>query len=162
MMVDMGNGTVTKVTDSLTSTGTAGTERTRRVSGVPAVPVERTKTQVIPSSKRRRLTAQYKLKVISTVSQLRQENAGEIGAYLRGQGLYYSNVSTWEKQLENGQLGVKRGPNKSVSKSDSKEKNYLKRKIELLEKKLERANALIELQKKISDLMGLQQISLNE
>lgn len=136
--------------------GSPGTERTRRESGVPGDPMKRAQTQVVPALKRRRLTAPYKLKVLQKVSELRQENNGEIGAYLRSQGLYYSNVLRWERQLEKGTLGIKRGPAKHISEADSKEKASLKRKIEQLEKKLERANSLIELQKKISNLMDLQ------
>lgn len=143
-------------------TAAPGVERTRRESGTEGAAVSRVQTQVVPSGKRRRLTAQFKMNVIQRVSRLREENSGEIGAYLRSQGLYYANVTRWEQQLENGTLGVKRGPMKTVSKSDSREKVKLKRIIQQLEKKLETANALIELQKKISDLMGLQQESMTE
>ena len=64
--------------------------------------------------------------------------------------------------MKDGTLGIRRGPKKFVTVTSTKEKEALKRKVAQLEKKLEKANLLLELQKKISDLMGLQQDSLNE
>ena len=142
--------------------GTAGSEGARRATGEPAVPTNRIETQVEPSSKRRRLTTSYKLKVLQKVSRLREGHSGQIGAYLRSEGLYYATVSKWEGQLENGTLSNKRGPKQSVPNAHTKEKKALKLKVAQLEKKLEKANMLLELQKKISELMGLQQASLNE
>ena len=141
---------------------TAGWYGARRATVEPAFPTNRIETQVEPSSKRRRLTTSYKLKVLQKVSRLREGHSGQIGAYLRSEGLYYATVSKWEEQLENGTLSNKRGPKQSVSDAHTKEKKALKLKVTQLEKKLEKANMLLELQKKISELMGLQQASLNE
>lgn len=151
-----------QVVGSRPTTGTSGVEGARRVTGTPDVPVHRIETEVKPSKKRRRLTASYKLKVLQKVNRLREENSGQIGGYLRSEGLYYETVSRWERQLKDGTLGIRRGRKKSVTFNSTKEKVALKRKVAQLEKKLEKANMLLELQKKISDLMGLQQDSLNE
>jgi hypothetical protein len=85
---------------------------------------------------------------------------GEIGALLRREGLYFSNVKTWRAQRRKGELeGLaqkKRGPS-------PKENNPLAAKVAALEREVarqkaraERAEALVDLQKKVSEILGIE------
>ena len=51
---------------------------------------------------RRRHTLAYKLKVLETVAELRNQGKGAIGAYLRSEGLYYSTIRAWQRQQDEG------------------------------------------------------------
>jgi transposase len=81
---------------------------------------------------------------------------GEKGALLRREGLYSSNITNWRRQRERGELeglaSKRRGP-----KSDPQavEIARLKRENEQLRKRLEQAELIIEVQKKISQIMGI-------
>ena len=87
-------------------------------------------------AERRRFTAEYKLKVLREADHC--EQPGEIGALLRREGLYWSNLITWRKQRERGELAGlsarKRGP----------------------KRRAERAEGIVELQKKISQILGIE------
>ena len=76
---------------------------------------------------------------------------GELGALLRREGLYYSQISAWRKVAANGTLGTqKRGP---VADPDRAEKRRLKRENERLRRKLADAEAIIDAQKKLAALL---------
>ncbi|MBW1699134.1 MAG: transposase [Deltaproteobacteria bacterium] len=86
---------------------------------------------------------------------------GQIGVLLRKEGLYFSNLSTWRKQRENGLL-ESMSPKKRGRKA--KEKNPLTSKVaglerenERLRKKLRKVEVIIEVQKKISEILGISQ-----
>ena len=61
-----------------------------------------TATQVVPRPKRRRFTASYKLRIVQEADACAE--SGQIGALLRREGLYYSNLRTWRRQRDRGQL----------------------------------------------------------
>ena len=71
-----------------------------------------TEVEVVAKAERRRFTAEYKLKVLREADHCKQP--GEIGALLRREGLYWSNLTNWRKQRERGELAglsaKKRGP----------------------------------------------------
>ena len=134
--------------------GSSETEGSRRLTGVsddkhpdPEVPVR---------AKRRYHTTAYKLKVLQKVSELKVQGTGTLGAYLRGEGLYYSNVHKWQEQLDSGVLTTKRGKKEKDSLSLKQEIRKLKRKLEHTEKKLKKTELIVELQKKISEIMGIE------
>ena len=105
---------------------------------------------------RRRFTAEYKLKILREAEACTQP--GEIGALLRREGLYFSNLRTWRDQRQVGELGLvpkKRGP-------APKPKNPLAAKVAALEREVtrqkaraDRAEALVELQKKVAEFLGI-------
>jgi transposase-like protein len=112
--------------------------------------------EVLTKATRRRFSAEYKLRILREAEACRQP--GEIGALLRREGLYSSNVTTWRAQRERGELlGLtpkRRGP-------APKAKNPLAPKVAALEREVahqtaraERAEALVELQKKVAELLG--------
>ena len=85
--------------------------------------------EVVAKAERRRFTAEYKLKVLRGADHC--EQAGEIGALLRREGLYWSNLITWRKQRERGELAGlsarKRGPKR-------RENNLLTERVRELER----------------------------
>lgn len=120
------------------------------------VPNIRSETQVVPRPKRRRFTASYKLKIVKEAD--RYTEPGQISALLRREGLYSSNLSTWRRQKARGELKglspVKRGPKPDET---AKENERLKRENEKLKKKLDQAATIIDVQKKLSKLLGLEE-----
>lgn len=76
------------------------TGKKQRQNGVTTVD-----TEVTPpaSREKRHLTAAYKLRVLDEIEALPY---GQIGAYLRREGLYSSQIATWRKQQEVGQLAA--------------------------------------------------------
>ena len=111
-------------------------------------------TQVVPRAQRRRFTASYKRRILQEADGCVQP--GQIGALLRREGLYFSNLSTWRRQSARGELNglssKKRGPETDET---ARLIEKLKRENEHLRKKLEKAETIIEVQKKLSKLLGL-------
>jgi transposase-like protein len=110
--------------------------------------------EVTPKAKRRTFPAEYKLRILDQASACR--TPGERGALLRREGLYSSHLTHWRRELREGALaGLK--PKKRGPKSDplAVENANLRREIARLQTKLERAETIIEVQKKLSQLLGL-------
>lgn len=110
--------------------------------------------EVKPRRKRRRFTVKYKLEVLRKVEEC---ESGEIGAYLRSEGLYYATVDNWRKQYEEGALQSladnKRGRKKKENPELEKQIKQLQKEKQKLQKKLDQAELIIEFQKKIADLL---------
>jgi len=112
----------------------------------------------LAKAERRRFTAEYKLKVLGEADHC--EQPGEIGALLRREGLYWSNLTTWRKQRQSGELGGVRGNGRGPKR---REKNPLAERVRELERenfrlrrRAERAEGLVELQKKVSEILGIE------
>ncbi len=108
--------------------------------------------QVVEKAKRRRFGASYKLKILEEVDR----NPGRSGAILRREGLYSSHLSAWRKQRENGALkalGKKRGPRGKSAEQVQLEK--LQRDKARLERELFKARAIIDAQKKLAEILGV-------
>ena len=108
--------------------------------------------EVVQKAKRRSFSPSEKLRILKQVDACVQP--GEIGALLRKEGLYSSNLTKWRRQREAGQLGSKRRGRPGADPSE-KELARLRAENARLSKKLEQAEAIIEVQKKLSDLLGL-------
>ena len=132
----------------------AETEGARRATGVSADAGRAPDPEVVAKPKRRRFTAEYRLKI------LRQADAckapGELGALLRREGLYSSLLSTWRRQREQGALAVlqarKRGPKPKAVDPRVKE---LEKQNARLQRKLKQAEMIIEVQKKVHEILGI-------
>ena len=98
------------------------------------------KTQV--KAKRRRLTTAYKIKILEALDAC--DNSLARGALLRREGLYYSGIAKWRKQRDEGLLSG--GKKKSQN-------TKLVRENERLKKRIATAEAIIDLQKKVSNLL---------
>ena len=111
--------------------------------------------EVLERPQRRRFSAAYKLEILEEADRL--VGTGQIGAMLRREGLYSSYLDKWRTQRDRGALSglqaKRRGPKPSESKQARQEIESLRRQNEKLKKKLERAEALIEIQKKVSALL---------
>ncbi len=116
-------------------------------------------TEVVPRAKRRRFTAAEKLRVLRLADECTQ--SGEIGALLRREGLYSSHLMTWRLARAAGELDAltpkKRGPKTREVNPLEKEVAELKYALAKSEARAKRAEALVELQKKISELLGIEQ-----
>jgi transposase-like protein len=111
-------------------------------------------TEVVEKAKRRQYTAEYKLRILHEVDACK--GTGEIGALLRREGLYSSLISKWREQRNRGSLeglaAHKRGP-----KVDPQAAEFarLQRENERLRKRLERAELIIDVQKKVAQMLGV-------
>ena len=105
---------------------------------------------------RRRFSARYKLKILEQADRCQE---GELGALLRREGLYWSNLQTWRRQREGGTLQAlapkKRGRKTKPKNPLSGELQGLQRENRRLKRKLEQAKIMLEIQKKASEIMGI-------
>lgn len=130
------------------------------VDGLGAQP-DRPDPEVPEKRPHRKFTAQYKLKLLEKVEQCTQP--GQVGALLRQEGLYSSNLTTWKRQQEAGLLAAlsprKRGRKKAEVNPLVQRVAQLEREKERLQRKLKQAETIIEVQKKISEILGIPQDS---
>jgi transposase-like protein len=108
--------------------------------------------EVVEKAKRRRFSASYKLKILEEVDR----NPGQSGAIVRREGLYSSHLSAWRRQREQGALkalGKKRGPKGKSAEQVQLEK--LQRQNARLERELFKARAIIDTQKKLAEILGV-------
>lgn len=107
-------------------------------------------TEVTAKAKRRRFTAEYKELILREAAKCTQP--GELGALLRREGLYSSHLSTWRAQAERGELKAlatrRRGRKPNPVDPRDKEIERLKRENAWLNQRADRAEAIIEVQKK--------------
>lgn len=121
-------------------------------------PLKQPDPEVLPrteKAKRRTFTAVYKQWVLEEAEKCR-ELPGGIGRLLRREGLYSSHLTTWRRQQEAGQIAgltpQKRGPK---SNPDAEEISRLRRENARLNRQLEKAELIIEAQKKLSEILGI-------
>jgi transposase len=113
--------------------------------------------EVLEKPERRRFTTEYKLRILNLADTC--EKSGDLGALLRREGLYASNLNTWRHQREKGVLSgltpKKRGRKKTIRNPLQADNERLNREIERLTNRLKRAELIIDVQKKISILLGI-------
>jgi len=128
-----------------------------------AVPV-RDGRQTVPADpelskcrRRRTFSAQEKLRILEETD--RAAETGGVGAMLRREGIPSSSLTEWRRQRAAGTLTAlapaKRGPKAAPPDPLAAELAAERRENARLRKRLERAEAIIDLQKKVSDLLGL-------
>jgi transposase-like protein len=122
--------------------------------GASAVPPN---PEVPSKAARRRFTAEYKLRILKQVDACTE--LGKIGELLRREGLYASNLTTWRRQRDEGVLSAlkpkKRGRKESVRNPLIDENEKLRRDNERLTERLRRAEIIIDVQKKVSQMLGV-------
>lgn len=110
--------------------------------------------EVEPRAERRHYRAEYKLRILDEIDHASEP--GEVGAIIRREGLYSQIISKWRQQRAKGSLeGLKpqlRGPKANPTAG---ELARLQRENERLRKKLEQAELIIEVQKKVSQILEL-------
>jgi transposase len=107
--------------------------------------------EVPEKATRRKFPAAYKLRILKEAENCTEP--GQIGALLRREGLYSSSLSLWKHQVNEGLIPKKRGP--SVKRTDPGVRRIaeLERENEKLTRKLKQAELIIEVQKKVADLL---------
>ena len=113
--------------------------------------------EVPAKAARRRFTAEYKLRVLTLVDACNEP--GCLGKLLRREGLYASNLNTWRSQRDRGVLSAlapkKRGRKESVRDPLHAENEKLRKENERLSSRLRQAEIIIDIQKKISQILGI-------
>lgn len=147
-------------------------EGTRRVTGIAFSAAESNlkpgngnlpNPEVAEKKPRRKHTAKYKLRILGEADACTQP--GEIGMFLRSEGLYSSNLTTWRRQREKGLLQAmtpkKRGRKEKPENPLAKHVAQLENENRRLQQKLKKAELIIEAQKKMAEILGIAR-ELNE
>ena len=112
--------------------------------------------EVPDRAQRRRYTAEYKREILKRADACKE--TGALGALLRSEGLYSSHLATWRRQRDAGELAgltpQKRGRKARVVDARDRRIAEQERHIARLTSRAERAEALVELQKKVASLLG--------
>ena len=123
-------------------------------AGAPARP----DPAVPEKASRRHFGADYKARILREADQLTEP--GQVGALLRREGLYSSHLSVWRKQRDAGVLDgltPKRRGRKPDPESPLVEENKrLQRENAKLLRKLRRTEAILDVQKKLSEILGIE------
>ena len=106
---------------------------------------------------RRRFAAEYKLRILREADACTEP--GQLGALLRREGLYSSHLTAWRKQRDEGTLAAltpkRRGRKANPDAPVIAENERLKRENQRLAAKLRQAETIIEVQKKLSEILGI-------
>ena len=112
--------------------------------------------EVLAKAQRRRFTLEYKRRILQEADGCTKP--GDLGALLRREGLYSSHLATWRQARVRGELSglaaKKRGPKAKPVDPNAKHILRLERENRRLRARAERAEALVELQKKMAALFG--------
>lgn len=136
-------------------------KKLKMVSSTRANPVAPGATCAVPDpevravAKRRQFNAAYKLSVLEEADRCLAP--GAIGALLRREGLYSSHLTVWRRERESGALAAlaRRRGRKAVLSAEQKRLAGLQAENARLKRELEQAHTIIEVQKKLSTLLGL-------
>jgi transposase-like protein len=111
--------------------------------------------------RRRRFSPEYRLRILTQADACKRP--GEVGALLRREGLYSSLLTNWRRQRAAGALremrGRRRGPTPRPVDPRVKQLETENRR---LQRKLQRAETIITLQKKVAEILGIPLTPLND
>lgn len=145
--------TVEEMVGARRATGISSTVASSFSPGVDAVP----EPEVLERPVRRKFTADYKLKIVHEAASC--TIPGQIGSLLRREGLYSSHLTYWRHQAHLGTLQAlspkKRGPRKQKPNPLAHKIAQLEKEKQRLSAKLKQAETIIEVQKKISELLEI-------
>lgn len=118
---------------------------------------ERPDPEVVPTAKRRSFSKAEKLRILAAADAC--VAPGDIGVLLRREGIYSSHLATWRKQRQLAGEALlierKRGPKVNPGAAQDRLVLELKNEVERLRDKLAKADLIIDVQKKLSILLGL-------
>ena len=118
------------------------------------VPTLSTEVNVAPRSKR--YSAAFKQRLLDEADAC--VALGALGALLRREGIYFSTLSDFRKQKARRDRDNNRPPDlpkETLAPHGIKELAAAQREVRCLRRELDCATALLELQKKVSELLGL-------
>ncbi len=145
--------TVEEMEGARRATGISSTVAPSRSPGIYPVP----EPEVLERPVRRKFTADYKLNIVHEAASC--TIPGQIGSLLRREGLYSSHLTYWRRQAYLGTLQAlspkKRGPRKQKPNPLVQKVAQLEKEKQRLSAKLKQAETIIEVQKKISELMEI-------
>lgn len=120
--------------------------------------------EVAEKKSRRKFTAKYKLRILKEADSCTEQ--GQLGALLRREGLYSSNLTTWRRQRDKGLLSAlapkKRGRKKSPKNPLADRVARLEKENRRLQDKLAKAQIIIDVQKKVSQILAMDQDQDND
>ena len=112
--------------------------------------------EVLEIPKRRKFPAEYKARIVQEADLCTEW--GQIGALLRREGLHWSQLWRWRmlyrKGVQNALKDDKRG-RKSTKHPLETENERLRKQIGRLEHRLRQAETIIDIQKKVSEMLGI-------
>ena len=113
--------------------------------------------EVVATAKRRQFSSSERHRIVAAAE--RCSKTGEIGALLRREGIYSSQLAAWRKRRvasEHAALAPqKRGRKADPALAQARRVAELTREIEGLRRKLAQAHTIIDVQKKLCTLLGL-------
>jgi len=111
--------------------------------------------ELTSTPKRRSFTAKYKLRILDETDQA--ADTGGVSSILRREGLYSSALTDWRRAREAGTLGAlqprQRGPQKAPANPLQAELTKANREVAVLRRRLDHAEAIIAIQKKVAALL---------
>lgn len=132
-------------------------EGARRATGEAPSGKTAANPEVVAVASRRQFTASYKRRIVREADACNAP--GAVGMLLRREGLYSSHLSKWRQEVEVSELAAlqskSRGPKPDASKAVDRRVLGLEREIVSLRKKLSHAEQIIDVQKKLCNLLGL-------
>lgn len=127
---------------------------TENAAGPSSIDALRPDPEVVPIAKRRAFSKVEKLRILTAADAC--VAPGDIGALLRREGIYSSHLATWRKQRQTaGALERKRGPKTDPAAAQARRVLELENEVERLRARLVKADLIIDVQKKLSTLLGL-------
>jgi transposase len=136
-------------------THAAGNSEARKPTTVP--PPSAASPELSPRPQRRTFSAAAKLRILAETD--RAADTGGIAAILRREGLYSSTLTEWRRQRDAGAFEAlkpqRRGPGPEVAKPAAADLDQLRRENARLRQRLEHAEAIIGIQKKVAALLGI-------
>ena len=125
-------------------------------SGGPSRAASPPDPEVPERSRRRHFSAEYKLRILEEAEACRAP--GEVGALLRREGLYSSQLTAWRRARREGALQAlakPRGPQGRCRDPVARENERLRQENARLQRRLEQAQAILEIQEKASEILGI-------
>jgi transposase len=128
----------------------------RDAAGAGAIPAPATAERPL----RRSFTAEYKLRIVREADAAAASGVdGSIGALLRKEGLYSSHLTEWRRERDSGALAgltpKTRGRKPTPKNPLADENEQLRRQNVRLQAELDKAKIIIDVQKKLSSLLGI-------
>lgn len=110
--------------------------------------------EVSSKANRRQFSQEYKLRILAEADNCTEP--GQIGALLRSEGLYDSHLTRWRQARKAGRLGGQEQRHKRESMAELRQEvAQLRREQARLQQELQQAELIIDVQKKLSQLLGL-------